>query len=176
MVDYDFSNGKFVPNSRWEDLINLQYSSGGLQSPPTSYAQSDGVDYGARMTNIPVAQSFVGYGAGLGSSGPVTQGPSSGMPSWLNKSNMGMLANAVTGVAKVFGAKAAMNQAETARKDLAFRQEAFGSNRDAQERAYLQNLTMYNDGQRERQSFVRATHADPSLSDIRTLSVPPTIA
>mgnify|MGYP003625717073 CR=1 len=171
MVDYDFSNGEFVPNSRWEDLMNLQYSSGGLQSPPTSYVQSDGVDYGARMTNIPVAQSFVGYGAGLGSSGPVTQGPSSGMPSWLNKSNMGMLANAVTGVAKVFGAKAAMNQAETAREDLAFRQKAFGINLDAQRQAYGDTVRTYNYAQDERQQFANATHADPSLSNFRKLSV-----
>ncbi len=89
----------------------------------------------------------------------------------LNLGTFGMIGNALGGIGSLAKGYAAIKGLGLAKKQLAQNQEQFERNFGQQKQAYDDTVRQYNNIQGERQAFVNATHADPSLSNIKTLQL-----
>lgn len=89
----------------------------------------------------------------------------------LNLGTFDMIGNVMGGVGSLAKGYAAIKGLGIAKKQLAFQREAFDKNFGQQKQAYDDSVRQYNNIQGERQAFVNATHADPSLSNIKTLQL-----
>jgi hypothetical protein len=88
-----------------------------------------------------------------------------------NLGTFDMLGNVMGGIGSLAKGYAAIKGLGIAKKQLAFQREAFDKNFGQQKQAYDDTVRQYNNIQGERQAFVNATHADPSLSNIKTLQL-----
>ena len=82
-----------------------------------------------------------------------------------------MAGSVMGGIGSLAKGWAAMKGLGLAEEELEFKRGAFDKNFAQQKQAYDDTVRQYNNAQGERQAFVNATHANPSLSDIRTLEL-----
>ena len=90
----------------------------------------------------------------------------------LDLGTFNMVGNALGGIGSLAKGYAALKGLGLAKKELAFKREAFDKNFGMQRQAYDDSIRQYNNVQGERQAFVNATHANPSLSNIQNLQLP----
>ena len=88
-----------------------------------------------------------------------------------NLGTLGMVGDVFGGIGSLAKGYAAIKGLGLAKDELAFKRGAFERNFAQQQQAYDDPVRQYNNIQGERQAFVNATHADPSLSNIRTLQL-----
>ena len=117
------------------------------------------------------ALALPNYGGGSGfPMPPPSSGGSSGFG--MNLGTFDMVGNALGGIGSLAKGYAALKGLGLAKKELAFKREAFDKNFGMQRQAYDDSIRQYNNVQGERQAFVNATHANPSLSNIQNLQLP----
>lgn len=140
----------------------------------------------AGLTSAPIAPTYNSSGlninsltAGNASGGRLGLPPlGAGIPTpqsngfGLDLGTFNMVGNALGGIGSLAKGYAALKGLGLAKKELAFKREAFDKNFGMQRQAYDDSLRQYNNVQGERQAFVNATHANPSLSNIQNLQLP----
>ena len=102
---------------------------------------------------------------------PPSSTPSANSGFGFNLPTFDMIGNVMGGVGSLAKGWAAIKGLGLAEDELEFKRGAFERNFAQQEQAYDDTVRQYNNAQAERQAFVNATHANPSLSDIRTLQL-----
>jgi hypothetical protein len=114
--------------------------------------------------------SLAGYG-NLQLPGTTSTPGTPGTGFGLNNKTLQAGGSVLSGIGSLASAYADIKGLGLAEEQLDLQNLAYHQNFRQQKQAYDDKVRLHNDAQLERQAFADATHADPSLSNIRTLQL-----
>lgn len=180
---YDNTTGMMVNDDNPNDPYNL-YNTPASSSFTPALGNLTVPSGTSGMTLRPVSSSGSNSNVMFGNTSLMPSGSSGGLSAssflgntsaneglGFNLGTLNMAASAIGGVGSLAKGYAAMKGLGLAEEELEFKRGAFERNFAQQKQAYDDTVRQYNNAQGERQAFVNATHANPSLSSIKTLEL-----